>query len=141
MAVNVRALLFLSKLVVAHMPAGGSIVNISSNGAMRAHRGRLIYDVSKAALEPASRAMALELAPAGIRVNTVVPGDVRTERWEHLNQEEIARRRFYIPLRKETTGEDVAAAVAFLCSEAAANIVGARLVVDGGISIQLRPEG
>ena len=117
----------------------GAVINISSNGATRAHRNRVAYDASKGAIEAATRAIALDLAPYGIRVNALTLGAVRTERWEGLSEAEVARRRSVIPLGVEVTGEDVAAAALFLAGPGAGNITGASLVVDGGMAAQLRP--
>jgi 3-oxoacyl-[acyl-carrier protein] reductase len=118
---------------------GGCIVNISSVGGSRAHRSMAPYDASKGGIEAATRAMAVDLAPHNIRVNAVAPGAVRTDRWDGVPDAEVQRRRRGIPLNREGTAEDTAAAVAFLCSEDAAYITGQVLAVDGGLLAQLRP--
>jgi len=116
----------------------GAIIHIGSNTAERALRNRTAYVASKAAIDGLTRAMAIELGPAGIRVNAVVAGYIRTSRWDTLTTE-IARRHANIPLRAEASGGDIAEAVLFLASDAAARINGARLVVDGGSLAQLYP--
>ena len=116
----------------------GAIVHIGSNTAERAIRNRTAYVASKAAIDGLTRAMAIELGPAGIRVNAVVAGYIRTDRWDALTTEKD-RRRANIPLHAEASGGDIAAAVLFLASESAAAINGARLVVDGGSLSQLYP--
>jgi NAD(P)-dependent dehydrogenase (short-subunit alcohol dehydrogenase family) len=83
--------------------------------------------------------MAIDLAPKGIRVNMVAPGYIYSNRWETLSEEVINRRHANIPIRTEAKGDDIAEAVAFLASDAAKNICGERLVVDGGCSAQLLP--
>ena len=83
--------------------------------------------------------MAVDLGPRGIRVNTVAPGYIHTERWETLSEHDTLRRRANVPLGKEASAEEVAAAVLFLASDEASNIHGARLVVDGGCSAQHMP--
>ena len=117
----------------------GCIVNISSVGATRAHRNMVPYDATKGGIEAATRAMALDLAPHGIRVNAIALGNVRTDRWDGVSETEIARRRKVIPLGREETADDAAAAVVFLCSDDASYITGQTLGVDGGLLAQLRP--
>jgi NAD(P)-dependent dehydrogenase (short-subunit alcohol dehydrogenase family) len=117
----------------------GAIVNISSNTSERAPRGRSAYVASKGAIDALTRAMAVDLAPYGIRVNTVAPGYIVTDRWDDLDPDAAARRRQNIPLGEPATAGDVADAVMYLASEAAANVTGARLVVDGGVSAQFMP--
>ncbi|MER7336112.1 MULTISPECIES: SDR family oxidoreductase [unclassified Micromonospora] len=107
---------------------GGVIVNFSSPGATRAHPDQSLYDATKGAIEALSRAMAVELGPYGIRVNCVAPasigsaGDIRQD----------------APLRDAVTPTDVSDAVLFLASPAARRITGTVLVVDSGLSAQLR---
>jgi 3-oxoacyl-[acyl-carrier protein] reductase len=119
---------------------GGCIVNVSSVGAGRAHRNMVAYDASKGGLEAASRAMAIDLAPYGIRVNTVQPGLVHTDRWNGVAEAELTRRRRAVPLGRAATIADVAGVVAFLCSADAAYVTGATITVDGGLSAQLRTQ-
>ena len=119
--------------------AGGSIVNIGSNVSERPIRNRSAYCASKGGVDALTRAMAIELGPHNIRVNTVAPGYIHTERWTALSDADTARRRANVPLGREASGEEIADAVLFLASDAAARITGARLVVDGGTSVQLVP--
>ena len=118
---------------------GGAIVNIGSNVSTRAIRKRSAYVASKGGVDALTLAMAVDLGPRGIRVNTVAPGYIHTERWESLSERDTRRRRANVPLGKEASGAEVAAAVLFLASDEAANIHGARLVVDGGCSAQHMP--
>ena len=118
---------------------GGAIVNISSNVSERAIRKRSAYCASKGGIDAMTRAMVVDLGPHGIRVNTVAPGYINTERWDTLPEENVTRRRANTPLGKEATGAEVAAAVMFLASDKASNIHGTRLVVDGGCSVQHMP--
>jgi 3-oxoacyl-[acyl-carrier protein] reductase len=115
---------------------GGNIINISSVGGLRAHWRGLPYDLTKGALDAMTRAMALELAEFGIRVNAIAPGATRTERWrpKHKIKQEIYRR---IPLARFGRPEEIGAAVAFLASPEAAYITGQVIYVDGGITAQL----
>jgi 3-oxoacyl-[acyl-carrier protein] reductase len=118
---------------------GGNIVNIGSNTAERAIRNRTAYCASKAAVDGLTRAMAVELGPRNIRVNSVVAGFIHTPRWDAITAAQAGRRRANIPLGAEAAGRDIADAVLFLAGPAAAKITGARLVVDGGTLAQLVP--
>jgi 3-oxoacyl-[acyl-carrier protein] reductase len=142
LSVNLNGALFCALAAARVMAAsgnGGVIVNISSVGAEKAHRGMTAYDASKGGLEAATRAMALDLAAYNIRVNAVRPGLVVTDRWEGVHAAELARRNRSVPLGRAATPADIAGIVAFLCSPEAAYITGATLDVDGGLLAQLRP--
>lgn len=141
LAVNVRSVFQLSQRVAQTMleRGSGSIVHIGSNTSHRAIRNRSAYIASKGAIDSLTRAMALELAPHSVRVNTIAPGYVRTTRWDELPADTAERRHNNIPLRVEADGNDVARTVAFLGSDAARRITGQRIVVDGGMDIQLVP--
>lgn len=142
LAVNIRAP-FLCSVQAKSMMDGqsGSIVNISSVGGQRAHWLGLPYDMTKGALESMTRAMALNLASQGIRVNAIAPGAIsnpeKPQRNEAKLQEIIAR----IPLGRLGTSHDIGAMVAFLSSEDAGYITGQVYAVDGGIMAQLSPPG
>jgi 3-oxoacyl-[acyl-carrier protein] reductase len=115
---------------------GGAIVNVSSGGATRAHRGLVAYDTAKGGTEAFTRATAIELAPYGIRVNALVPGFVATDPDE---DEQVARLRDQtVPLGRGGTAEDLAGPAVFLVSDDAAYITGSTVLVDGGALAQLR---
>ena len=118
----------------------GVVVFLSSNTAMRAIRNRTAYCSSKGAINSMVRALALDLAPLGIRVNCCAPGYIYTERWETLDPEKAARRRLNCPLRKEAKGSDIANVVAFLASDDSANMTGEIVTCDAGCSCQHIPE-
>ena len=118
----------------------GAVVFLSSNTAMRAIRNRTAYCSSKGAINSMVRALALDLAPLGIRVNCCAPGYIYTERWETLDPKKAARRRLNCPLRKEAKGSDIANVVAFLASEDSANMTGEIVTCDAGCSCQHMPE-
>ena len=118
---------------------GGAIVNLGSNVSARAIRQRAAYVASKGGIDALTRALAVELAPHGIRVNTVAPGYIHSDRWATLPRGVARRRRTNVPLGQEASPEDIAQAVLFLASDQAATITGARLVADGGCSAQLYP--
>jgi enoyl-[acyl-carrier protein] reductase III len=119
------------------MPAGGSVVALSSLGAVRAIPQYTAASASKAALEALVRQMALELGPRGVRVNAVSPGLVLTSALNHFpNKSELVRTaEERTPLARLTLPEDVATVVAFLLSRRAEMIQGQTLNVDGGYSI------
>ena len=121
-------------------PERGVVVFLSSNTAMRAIRNRTAYCASKGAINAMVRAIALDLAPLGIRVNACAPGYIYTERWDVLPEEKRARRRLNCPLRREASGADIANVVAFLASSDSSNITGEILTCDAGCSCQHMPE-
>jgi len=132
---NVRIVYKLSYLTAHHMAErkeSGVIVHISSVGGLRAHQGLAGYDASKGAIDALTRSMAIDCGRYGIRVNAVAPGQIR---------QNVYRRLDAVPLSRVGTPEDVAAAVAFLASEAAAYITGQVRYVDGGLTAQLTPPG
>ena len=118
----------------------GVVVFLSSNTAMRAIRNRTAYCASKGAINSMVRALALDLAPLGIRVNACAPGYIYTERWDVLDPKFAARRRLNCPLRKEAKGSDIANVVAFLASDDSANMTGEIVTCDAGCSCQHMPE-
>ena len=136
MNANARALLQLTRTVAPQMPDGSSIVAISSLGSQRVLDNYILIGTSKAALESLVRYLAVELAP-GIRVNAVSGGVVETGALEHFpNREEMRAAGRANPVGKMVTPEDIAGAVAFLCSADADMVRGQTLIVDGGFSLQ-----
>lgn len=113
----------------------GVILNVSSGGATRAHRGFTAYDAAKGGVEALTRAMSLDLAPYGVRVNGVTPGFINTY---GLSGEELSRRAEVVPLGRYGTPDDLTGAAVFLASPDAAYITGQFIVVDGGVLVQQR---
>jgi len=113
----------------------GVIVNMSSGGATRAHRGNVAYDASKGGIEAMTRAMALDLAPYGVRVNAIVPGLIRTYDIDDATARERGQ---VVPMGRLGTPEDLAGPTVFLATDDARYITGACLVVDGGVLVQQR---
>jgi len=137
MNANARALLDLARVAAPSMPSGSSIVAISSLGSTRVLENYVLVGTSKAALESIVRYLAVELAPRGIRVNAVSAGVVETDALDHFpNREqmiELATTR--TPAGRLVEPEDVASAVAYLCSPDAEMVRGHILIVDGGFSL------
>jgi NAD(P)-dependent dehydrogenase (short-subunit alcohol dehydrogenase family) len=138
---NARSVFFGSQAALRKMiqhGAKGSIINMSSQMGHVGLPTRTVYCLAKHAVEGLTKALALEAAPFGIRVNTVAPTFVRTA----MTQGYFADPEFanfvdsHIPLGHCATPEDVADAVAFLASDAASSITGTSLRVDGGWTAQ-----
>jgi NAD(P)-dependent dehydrogenase (short-subunit alcohol dehydrogenase family) len=113
-------------------------VNVGSVFGIRAVPGSLAYVASKSALHAITRALALEYGPAGIRVNAVAPGFIRTDMFErsHPPERQTALARSHPPGRVGLPSE-VASVVSFLCSPDSAFVSGAVIPVDGGLSARL----
>ncbi len=117
---------------------GGNIVLINSNTAYRAIPDRIAYVASKGAQLGMMRALALDLGKYNIRVNAVLPGMIKTDRWEKNPDfyENVPSR--FTPIGDVAVGKDIAEA-AFYFAAHAKNTTGAELTVDGGNTIQLYP--
>lgn len=118
---------------------GGSIVFINSNTAYRAIPDRVAYSASKGGVLAMMRALALDLGGYNIKVNSVLPGMIKTERWINNYNDCRNAPSNYTPLHDIAEFEDVANAAYFLGSEQSRNCTGTELVVDGGNMIQLYP--
>ena len=138
---NLRSVFLCSsraaRLMVEQKRAG-SIVNISSFAAARAHRQMAAYDATKGGMEAFTRAISIDLAPFGVRANVVGPGAIHTEEYEPDGEEGRRRRGQTVPLGRVGYPADIAGAVAFLASDDASYITGQVLYVDGGMLAQLR---
>jgi enoyl-[acyl-carrier protein] reductase III len=119
------------------MTSGASIVAVSSLGSARVLENYALVGASKAAVEAIVRYLAVELAPRGIRANTVSAGLVDTEALDHFpNREQMLESALArTPVGRMVTPRDVADAVCFLCSDEARMVCGHTLVVDGGYSL------
>jgi len=122
--------------VVPHMPAGGSIVNVSSLNGLAAQAATSAYTSSKFGLRGLTKSAALDLGPLGIRVNAILPGVIRTPMVSYVvesREDELAKG---LPLRRIGEPLDIAAAALFLASDESSWITGTDLTVDGGHSAQ-----
>jgi L-xylulose reductase len=137
MAVNLRAIVIVSQVIVAQMirrGVAGSIVNVSSMAAFQALRGHAAYCASKAGLDQLTKVMAVELGEYGIRVNSVNPTVVMTEMgkraWSDPAKGGPMLQR--IPLKRFAECNDIASVICFLLSDAAGMLNALTLQIDGG---------
>ena len=142
MKVNITPMFLASKHAIPAMieTGGGAIINISSISALRP-RGLTAYSTSKGAVIALTRAMAVDHATDGIRVNCVAPGPMYTPMVyaDGMPEEARERRRLSSLMETEGSGWDVGHAVMFLASERARFVTGQVLVVDGGATLTSRP--
>ena len=134
---NVRSTFFLTQAVAETMQKkaqGGSIISVSSQMGKVGGIDRTVYCTSKHALEGFSKALAIKLGAANIRVNTICPTFIRTPLTESTfaNEERLAWIKSKIKLGRIGNIEDIMGAIVFLASDAAAMITGSALMIDGG---------
>ena len=137
MGLNVRAAFFVAQAVAKRMVAageGGSIIHVSSQMGHVGGPGRTVYCASKWAIEGLSKAMALDLAPHRIRVNTLCPTFVETPMARGFLADEAVKSWVLQKIKLGRIGqvEDLMGAIVFLAGEASALMTGSSLVVDGG---------
>ncbi len=138
---NVRAVYRTARAAVRVMlkaGRGGTIINMSSQMGHVGSPGRTVYCMTKHAIEGLTRAMAVELAPDGIRVNAVAPTFIATPMTEPMLAEPEFRAfvERMIPMGRVGTPEDVARAVLYLAGPGAGLVTGHSLVIDGGWTAQ-----
>ena len=129
--VNLLGVLLGSQRAARHMKdhGGGSIINTASTAGINAGAGLITYRATKAAVIHASRSIALDVAQYGIRVNCIVPGQIKTAMTSY---DMDAVLKFTQPLPRQGVPDDVAEAAVFLASDRSAQITGIVLPVDGG---------
>jgi NAD(P)-dependent dehydrogenase (short-subunit alcohol dehydrogenase family) len=147
MAVNLDSTFLGTKYAVRTMrlsQRGGSIINVASVSGLVGSPGTSAYSASKGGVRMLSKAVAMECAPDGIRVNAVFPGGVRTPIWQNaewwdgfvqqVGSEDEAWKKLEAasPLGRMGDPEDIAEAILYLASDASRYVTGAELVVDGG---------
>ena len=137
LGLNVRAAFLVAQAAARRMVAGGGgvIVNMSSQmGHVGSERDRTVYVMTKHAIEGLTKAMAAELAPKGVRVVAIAPTFIATPLTEPFFRDAVFRKwvNDRIPLGRIGTVDEVAAAIVFLASPAAALVTGSSLLVDGG---------
>jgi NAD(P)-dependent dehydrogenase (short-subunit alcohol dehydrogenase family) len=134
---NMKGTYFLTQKVARVMidaGKGGKIVNIASTAAFKPDFQLAAYNAAKAGVVSLTRSLCVELAPHGIRINTVVPGPIRTTATEAVYDDpaiaKIIRQR--VPLGRPGTPEDIGNAVLFCASVASDHMTGSMIVIDGG---------
>ena len=118
---------------------GGAVVFLSSNTAYRAIPNRMAYCASKGGINAMSKAMAIDLGPYGIRSNAILPGTIKTERWQRMGSSQIVSGQL-TPIGDITDFEDIANACWYLGTDLSKNVTGTELILDGGMSCQLYPQ-
>jgi NAD(P)-dependent dehydrogenase (short-subunit alcohol dehydrogenase family) len=137
LAANLKSA-FLCALRAAQVMARrrhGSIINMSSGGASRAHRGNAAYDAAKGGVEALTRALALDLGLYGVRVNALVPGSIDSK---GMDEATLRERGMTMPLGRVGDVAEMAGPAVFLASDDASYVTGHLLVVDGGLLAQQR---
>ena len=136
LSVNVRGLLITTREAIPHLAkSGGAVVNISSTLAQASMPGASAYSGTKAAVERITSALAAELGPQGIRLNSVAPGITETDMSAGVPQEMLDGMIAQTPLGRLGRPEDIAKAVAFLASDDASWITGQVLQSSGGLML------
>jgi NAD(P)-dependent dehydrogenase (short-subunit alcohol dehydrogenase family) len=112
----------------------GTVVNVASINSFTAPAGSGVYPVSKGALAQLTRALAVELAPDGVRVNAIAPGIIATAMAEPTIADPKRLEAFltHVPMKRVGQPEELVGPTVFLCSDAASYVTGAILAVDGG---------
>jgi 3-oxoacyl-[acyl-carrier protein] reductase len=136
-AVNLKGTFLCGLRAAQHMARNGAgvIINLSSGGATRAHRGNAAYDATKGGIEALTRAMAVDLAPYGVRVNGLIPGSIDTR---GMSPEVKQERGQAVPMGRVGDPVDMTGAAVFLASDDAAYVTGQLIAVDGGILAAMR---
>lgn len=138
-AVNLRGVWLGLKYQIPHMLSrgGGSIVNTASSAGVTGIPNVAAYTASKHGVVGLTKAVALELAQAGIRVNAVAPGPVNTGLLQRMIQGhiDVSAIAASVPMRRVSEPQETADAIVWLCSDAASYITGHTLVIDGGLTV------
>lgn len=132
-AVNLRGPLRLTALAAEHMPAGGSIINISSKASLHPQPFTVVYAAAKAGLNVLTQAAADEYGPRGIRVNAIVCGTFHTESLhQSMPPEVLDGLAENVALRRIADADEIVGTALYLASDASSYVTGALLVADGG---------
>jgi NAD(P)-dependent dehydrogenase (short-subunit alcohol dehydrogenase family) len=134
LAINLRGTFLSLKYEIAAMLGGngGAIVNMSSTAGLEAVGGLAAYVSTKHAIVGLTKVAALDYAARNIRVNAIAPGPILTEQLEHAGELAQQNAAQAMPMRRIGRPEEVAAAVIWLCSDAASFITGTTIPIDGG---------
>ncbi len=137
MNINIRSYYEACHIVVPIMKKQGygSIINTASIGGLKGLANTSAYCASKGAVRLLTKSLAVELAPSGIRVNTICPGTIDTEMLAGTSDEYRAALAAGVPAGKLGSGDDIAYGAVYLASDESAYVTGLDLVIDGGLSI------
>lgn len=130
---NLTGIYLVTKDVVEAMPAGGSIINITSAVGLRGMVGRTHYTSSKTGIIGFTRSLAKEVGPRGIRVNAIAPGIIETDQTSGLDDEGRARYEKLTALARLGDPDEIAGATLFFASDLSSYVSGVTINVDGGI--------
>ena len=135
LGLNLRSVFVACRAAMAHLPPGGSIVNVASIAGLTASPGLGAYGAAKAAVISLTRTLAVEAAVQGVRVNCLAPGWVRTELTRRMWSDPETSRALVaqVPMGRWADVEELAGPLLLLASDAGSYITGATLVVDGGL--------
>jgi NAD(P)-dependent dehydrogenase (short-subunit alcohol dehydrogenase family) len=135
-SINLTSIFLGTKAVTPYMQAGAAIVNISSIAGITGNAGGNAYTASKGGSRMFSKGAAIELAPKGIRVNSVHPGYVETAMVQHMEGSDAFREMALgsTPLKRGAQPAEIAKGILFLASDDSSFVTGAELVMDGGFT-------
>jgi 3-oxoacyl-[acyl-carrier protein] reductase len=130
--INVRGVFLSIQAAAAHLSAGGRIITIGSNTAVRSgHPGTSVYSMTKAAVAVMVKGVAVDLAGRGITVNNIQPGPTLTD----MTAEHIEAIKPLIPLKRAADPDEIAGLVSYLASKESAYMTGSSLTIDGGMAL------
>jgi 3-oxoacyl-[acyl-carrier protein] reductase len=130
---NLTGLFLVTQGAVPSIPAGGSVINVTSAVALVGMVGRTHYTASKAGIIGFTRSLSKELGPKGIRENGIAPGIIETDQVSGLTPEQRTRYENLASLRRLGNAEDIAGVALFLASDLSRFVTGQTITVDGGI--------
>ena len=133
-AVNLKGPLRLTALAAEHMPAGGSVINVSSKASLHPSPFTVVYAAAKAGLNALTKAAAVEFGPRGIRVNAIVCGTFHTDSLHASlpSQELQAQMASRVSLGRIASADEIVGTALYLASDASSYLTGELIVLDGG---------
>lgn len=133
--VSLRGPWLATKYALDDMPAGGSVINISSIHALATDPGRFPYNVAKAGLNGLTRSLAIDLGPLDISANAIMPGPIQIR--DPIPHDDDSREARLLPANRRGKPNDVAGLAAYLASDEAGFVTGTSIPIDGGWSVCL----